>query len=129
LRPHRPVEHYEITRYGSLIAWAKQLGRSDCASVPQQNLDEENATDKKLTSMAESKVNRQAAWPKLNLEADYGSPAPRAIRRSQGMSSGVLTIRHQQHLSCNCLTRRRPVLSILSLYLPGRKARKGPAVV
>jgi ferritin-like metal-binding protein YciE len=55
------VEHYEITRYGSLIAWAKQLGRSDCASVLQQNLDEEKATDKKLTAMAESKVNRQAA--------------------------------------------------------------------
>jgi ferritin-like metal-binding protein YciE len=55
------VEHYEITRYGTLIAWAKQLGRSDCASVLQQNLDEEYATDKKLTAMAESKVNQQAA--------------------------------------------------------------------
>ena len=55
------VEHYEITRYGTLIAWAKQLGRSDCASVLQQNLDEEKATDKKLTAMAESKVNRAAA--------------------------------------------------------------------
>jgi ferritin-like metal-binding protein YciE len=54
------VEHYEITRYGSLIAWAKQLGRQDCASVLQQNLDEEKATDKKLTAMAESKVNQQA---------------------------------------------------------------------
>jgi ferritin-like metal-binding protein YciE len=40
------VEHYEITRYGTLIAWAKQLGRHDCASVLQQNLDEEYATDK-----------------------------------------------------------------------------------
>ena len=38
------VEHYEITRYGTLIAWAKQIGRSDCASVLQQNLDEEKAT-------------------------------------------------------------------------------------
>jgi ferritin-like metal-binding protein YciE len=55
------VEHYEITRYGSLVAWAKQLGRSDCASVLQQNLDEEKAADKKLTALAESKVNRQAA--------------------------------------------------------------------
>jgi ferritin-like metal-binding protein YciE len=55
------VEHYEITRYGTLIAWAKQLGRSDCAAVLQQNLDEEYATDKKLTAMAESKVNRKAA--------------------------------------------------------------------
>jgi ferritin-like metal-binding protein YciE len=55
------VEHYEITRYGTLIAWAKQLGRPDCASVLQQNLDEEYATDKKLTAMAEAKVNVKAA--------------------------------------------------------------------
>ena len=55
------VEHYEITRYGTLIAWAKQLGRPDCASVLQKNLDEEYATDKKLTAMAEGKVNRKAA--------------------------------------------------------------------
>jgi ferritin-like metal-binding protein YciE len=55
------VEHYEITRYGTLIAWAKQLGRSDCASVLQQNLDEEKATDAKLTAMAERKVNLKAA--------------------------------------------------------------------
>jgi ferritin-like metal-binding protein YciE len=55
------VEHYEIARYGSLIAWARQLGRDDCAALLQQNLDEEKATDKKLTSIAESRVNRRAA--------------------------------------------------------------------
>ena len=55
------VEHYEITRYGSLIAWAKRLGRNDCAALLQQNLDEEKAADKKLTAIAESKVNRVAA--------------------------------------------------------------------
>jgi ferritin-like metal-binding protein YciE len=55
------VEHYEITRYGTLVAWANQLGRSDCASVLQKNLDEEKAADKKLTALAESKVNRKAA--------------------------------------------------------------------
>jgi ferritin-like metal-binding protein YciE len=55
------VEHYEMTRYGTLVAWAKQLGRSDCASVLQQNLDEEKATDAKLTAMAEGNVNRKAA--------------------------------------------------------------------
>ena len=55
------VEHYEITRYGTLVAFAKQLGREDCASVLQQNLDEEKATDKRLTAIAESKVNRKAA--------------------------------------------------------------------
>lgn len=55
------VEHYEITRYGTLIAFAKQLGRQDCADVLQQNLEEEKATDKKLTSIAEKRVNSWAA--------------------------------------------------------------------
>jgi ferritin-like metal-binding protein YciE len=55
------VEHYEITRYGTLIAWAKQLGRNDCASVLQKNLDEEKAADKKLTQIAEAKLNLKAA--------------------------------------------------------------------
>ena len=55
------VEHYEMTRYGTLVAWAKELGRSDCASVLQKNLDEEKAADKKLTSIAESRVNEMAA--------------------------------------------------------------------
>ena len=55
------VEHYEITRYGALIAWAKQLGRNDCASILQKTLDEEKATDKKLTTLAESSVNLRAA--------------------------------------------------------------------
>ncbi len=55
------VEHYEITRYGTLVAFAKQLGRNDCAAVLQQNLDEEKATDQKLTAIAESKVNQKAA--------------------------------------------------------------------
>ena len=55
------VEHYEITRYGTLVAWAKQLGRPDCASELEKNLEEERAADKKLTAIAESYVNRQAA--------------------------------------------------------------------
>jgi ferritin-like metal-binding protein YciE len=54
------VEHYEITRYGTLIAWARELGRNDCASVLQQNLDEEKATDQKLTQIAEARINRVA---------------------------------------------------------------------
>jgi len=55
------AEHYEITRYGSLIAWARQLGRNDCASILQQTLDEEKITDHKLSSLAEGKVNLRAA--------------------------------------------------------------------
>jgi ferritin-like metal-binding protein YciE len=55
------VEHYEITRYGTLAAWAKDLGRSDCASLLHQTLDEERATDEKLTQLAKSRLNRKAA--------------------------------------------------------------------
>jgi ferritin-like metal-binding protein YciE len=55
------VEHYEMTRYGTLIAWAKQLRHPDVVSLLQQTLSEEQATDKKLTSMAESGINRRAA--------------------------------------------------------------------
>jgi ferritin-like metal-binding protein YciE len=55
------VEHYEMTRYGTLIAWAKQLGHKDVVTLLNQTLDEEKATDKKLTSMAEAQVNRKAA--------------------------------------------------------------------
>lgn len=55
------VEHYEITRYGTLIAWANQLGRTDCAAILQQTLDEEYATDDKLTAMATGRANAKAA--------------------------------------------------------------------
>ena len=55
------VEHYEITRYGTLIAWARLLGRADCASLLEQNLQEEKAADSKLTALAESNINRKAA--------------------------------------------------------------------
>jgi ferritin-like metal-binding protein YciE len=55
------VEHYEIARYGTLIAWARQLGRSDCAMVLEPTLEEEKAADRKLTTIAEARVNRVAA--------------------------------------------------------------------
>ena len=54
------VEHYEIAQYGSLIAWARALGRDDCAQVLDQTLSEEKATDEKLTRLAESGLNRLA---------------------------------------------------------------------
>ncbi len=55
------VEHYEMTRYGTLIAWAMEMGRDDCAGVLKENLAEEHAADKKLTDIAESSVNSAAA--------------------------------------------------------------------
>ncbi|GAC1333421.1 MAG: ferritin-like domain-containing protein [Beijerinckiaceae bacterium] len=55
------VGHYEITRYDTLVAWANQLGRKDAATLLQQTLKEEEATDRKLTTLAEAKVNKAAA--------------------------------------------------------------------
>jgi ferritin-like metal-binding protein YciE len=55
------VEHYEMTRYGTLIAFARQLGRDDCAALLQQTLDEEKAADRKLTSIGEGRINKLAA--------------------------------------------------------------------
>lgn len=54
------VEHYEIAQYGTLIAWAKEMGRDDCARVLNENLEEEKATDQKLTRLAESRLNAKA---------------------------------------------------------------------
>jgi ferritin-like metal-binding protein YciE len=54
------VEHYEITRYGTLIAWAEKLGLGKAVPLLQQNLDEEKATDAALTDLAESTINQYA---------------------------------------------------------------------
>jgi ferritin-like metal-binding protein YciE len=54
------VEHYEITRYGALIAWAKELGHRQDAAILARNLEEEKAADRKLTAIAERRVNPQA---------------------------------------------------------------------
>ena len=55
------VEHYEIARYGTLKTWAEQLGMSDAVRLFDETLEEEIMTDKKLTQVAESKVNLKAA--------------------------------------------------------------------
>jgi ferritin-like metal-binding protein YciE len=54
------VEHYEIARYGTLIAWANQLDMSDAANLLSESLEEEKAADEKLSGLAES-VNPMAA--------------------------------------------------------------------
>src|SRR4029453_17069217 len=60
------VEHYEMARYGALIAWARELGRGDFADILEETLVEEKAADQKLKTIAESRVNakagRRPAW-------------------------------------------------------------------
>ena len=56
------VEHYEIARYGTLIAWAESVGHDDIVRLLNTNLNEEKAADKKLSTVAVRKgVNRKAA--------------------------------------------------------------------
>lgn len=54
------VEHYEISRYGTLRTWAEELGLHDAASLLQATLDEEKTTDQTLTKIAESAINQDA---------------------------------------------------------------------
>jgi ferritin-like metal-binding protein YciE len=55
------VEHYEISRYGTLKQWAQQLGMKDAARLLDETLKEEKKTDETLTSLAEAAVNLAAA--------------------------------------------------------------------
>ena len=55
------AEHYEMAAYGTLVAWARAMGHTDAADLLQQNLDEEKAADEKLSSLAESGINQEAA--------------------------------------------------------------------
>lgn len=54
------VEHYEIARYGTLCAWAKQLGMQEAAQLLSETLKEESATDQKLTKLAQTTLNSAA---------------------------------------------------------------------
>jgi ferritin-like metal-binding protein YciE len=65
------VEHYEIARYGTLVAWAGVLGLAEAAEILQATLEEEEATDETLTELADSGVN-QAARGESELEEEEG---------------------------------------------------------
>lgn len=54
------VEHYEIARYGTLVAWAEQLGKSDVVKLLRDTLKEEIATDEALSGLGEGGVNERA---------------------------------------------------------------------
>lgn len=60
LATSQAIEHYEIARYGALLAWAKAMNMDEAADLLQDTLDEEKASDEKLNGIAQ-KLNRQAA--------------------------------------------------------------------
>jgi len=55
------VEHYEISRYGTMVAWAEQLGMKEAARLLNETLEEEKKTDAILSKLATSAVNQKAA--------------------------------------------------------------------
>ena len=55
------IEHYEISRYGTLKSWAQQLGMNDAVKLIEETLAEEKKTDQLLTQIAEAAANKQAA--------------------------------------------------------------------
>ena len=81
------VEHYEITAYGSLMAWAKLLGYRDALILLKANEQEEKAADAKLSKLAESTVNRQAVSADAESEASE-QPSARVEAATQRVSIG-----------------------------------------
>ena len=79
------VEHYEITRYGSLIAWATEMGRDDLVRPLEANLREEKAADRKLTEVAEARINKKADKVVSRRQEHAARPAARrATKRRAG---------------------------------------------
>jgi ferritin-like metal-binding protein YciE len=78
------AEHYEMAAYGTLVSWAQAMGHTDAAQLLQETLDEEKATDEKLTTLAEGGINQQAAdaaHPDMDEEDDEDAPPPAARRQ------------------------------------------------
>lgn len=80
------VEHYEITAYGTLMAWAKVLGYKDALGLLAENEREEKATDEKLSELAESSINVQATSGRDEEQEEDERPA--RGRRGMAVRSG-----------------------------------------
>jgi len=72
------AEHYEMAAYGSLIAWARAMGHEQAMDLLEENLEEEKAADKKLTTLAEGGINQEAA------NAAHPDNDEKAARRTRG---------------------------------------------
>ncbi len=84
------VEHYEITRYGTLIAWATELGKQEVVPLFERTLREEKAADRKLSAIAEARVNKGAgaSQPSRRRPAEPAAQQrARSARRRQSRAS------------------------------------------
>jgi ferritin-like metal-binding protein YciE len=88
------AEHYEMAAYGTVVAWARDMGHAGAERLLQETLDEERAADEKLTSLAEGGINQQAAEG-AHAEEDEDEEAPRARRSAMrgGMARSTANAR------------------------------------
>lgn len=86
------VEHYEMTRYRTLVAWAKLLGHASVAKLLAMNLKEEKATDKKLNGIAVRKINKKALAAQRKRESKRPSRAEQAENAMLAAASGIPAI-------------------------------------
>ncbi|HXG89212.1 MAG TPA: ferritin-like domain-containing protein [Vicinamibacterales bacterium] len=82
------AEHYEITAYGTCVAWARLLGLDEVAELLEQNLEEEKAADQKLSALAESEINAAAVAEGQPEEGDDEDEEAGGGGRSSGRSGG-----------------------------------------
>jgi ferritin-like metal-binding protein YciE len=82
------AEHYEMAAYGTLIAWAQSMGHGEAATLLQQNLNEEKAADKKLSSLAEGGINQSAA-DAAHSEDEEEEEEPSTMRGRSGSGTAV----------------------------------------
>lgn len=83
------AEHYEMAAYGTLVAWARAMGHQDAAGLLQEILEEEKATDEKLTQLAEAGINQTAAEAAHGEEDDDEEEDEDASGRTAGMRAGA----------------------------------------
>ena len=86
------VEHYEMTRYGTLVAWAKLLGHATVAKLLAMNLKEEKATDRKLNGIAIRKINKKALAAQRKRNAKRPDRIERAENAMLVAASGIPAI-------------------------------------
>jgi ferritin-like metal-binding protein YciE len=80
------AEHYEMAAYGTLVAWAQAMGHTKAANLLQQTLAEEKAADQKLSALAESGINRDAA-DAAHPSEDAGEESVRPMRGGRSAST------------------------------------------
>ncbi len=87
------IEHYEISRYGTLIAWARELGHDNVVPLLNANLKEEKAADKKLNVLAEGGVNRKATGRTARSRAHTPERRPAAAGATTKRKTGTASKR------------------------------------